>query len=151
MAGICANAVVNLLGISVRAIRNIDEIIADMDISNERDKNRLAIILSLVVSDCRELSYYTKLVKIVTNLDEDFTIEVLFPYIILSLKQYVQEIFVDYMEVASEKYNENKYLGVCDMSKKIIEDFKKIETYFRVYGNKRILEKVRPAVLCDKK
>jgi predicted transport protein len=150
MSGICANAVVNLLGISVRAIRNIVDIMRDMNV-NEKDKGRLAIILSLTMKSFKDITYYEKIVKSIRNLDEDFTINVLFPYIIFSLKDTSQEILVDYMEVASEKFNENKYLGVCKMSRELIDELKKIETCVSLYGDDGVLEKVRPAELCDRK
>lgn len=130
------SSVQSLLAIIVLQIDNYDDVIKKVFVDPKMQK-RISITLALIKKKAETHEIYD-LLKFIPDIN--FMYGYVFPFIVIILKNYIHDIMIEMMEISCEKSSSQEYRSFCDFAKRIIDDYKNIES---VLGSKGLLEKIR--------
>jgi len=115
------HSIVSLLTILVTSTQ-FDEIIKIAFVEGKMTK-KLNIVLSIIQKKTRAMED----INLGKLIDRELMLHYVFPMIIMSLEDHINEMLVGLMEITAEKKTNGDYVKFCDASKKIVDDFKKIK------------------------
>jgi F0F1-type ATP synthase delta subunit len=123
------SSIISLLVILIGTHPRYEEMI-DIAFVEGKMTQKLKVILSIVKTKSRAMEDID-LGKLIP--DKEFRLHYVFPLIAMLLEDNINEMLLGLMEHAEQKHTEGDYLKMCDASKDIVNNFKKIKQVLETY------------------